>query len=100
MFLNLLLNAAQAIPEGHAEQNEIRVPRDATDGGRVVVEIADTGVGIPPAISTRIFDPFFTTKAPGVGMGLGLAICHQHRPRDRRRDHRREQRPDAAARSA
>jgi PAS domain S-box-containing protein len=76
VFLNLLLNAAQAIPEGRAEDNEIRV-RAMTRGEHVVVEIEDTGVGISPAIMGRIFDPFFTTKQPGVGMGLGLAISHQ-----------------------
>jgi len=76
VFLNLLLNAAQAIPEARADQNQIRV-RARHEGERVVVEIEDTGVGIPPALMKRIFDPFFTTKAPGVGMGLGLAISHQ-----------------------
>jgi len=76
VFLNLLLNAAQAIPEGRADRNQIRV-RARTEGERVVVEIEDTGVGIPAGLIKRIFDPFFTTKAPGVGMGLGLAISHQ-----------------------
>ena len=76
VFLNLLINAAQAIPEGHATDNEIRV-RATGGNGEVTVEIEDTGAGIPAAIIRRIFDPFFTTKEPGVGMGLGLAICHQ-----------------------
>jgi CheY-like chemotaxis protein len=76
VFLNLLMNAAQAIPEGHAAGNEIRV-RARREGDQVVVEIEDTGAGIPPSLMKRIFDPFFTTKAPGVGMGLGLSICHQ-----------------------
>jgi PAS domain S-box-containing protein len=76
VFLNLLINAAQAIPEGHATANEIRV-RVTGDLAQVTVEIEDTGAGIPAAILRRIFDPFFTTKEPGVGMGLGLAICHQ-----------------------
>jgi len=78
VFLNLLINAAQAIPEGRTDHNEIRVrTRPALDGKRVVVEIEDTGIGIPASLQRRIFDPFFTTKAPGVGMGLGLAISHQ-----------------------
>ncbi len=74
VFLNLLLNAAQAIPEGDAEHNEIRVSL-RTEGEQVVAEISDTGAGIPPALLTRIFEPFFTTKPVGVGTGLGLPIC-------------------------
>ena len=76
VFLNLLVNAAQALPEGRAEHNEIRVTT-RLDGERVVVEVRDTGAGIPPEIVGRIFDPFFTTKAVGVGTGLGLAICQR-----------------------
>jgi PAS domain S-box-containing protein len=76
VFLNLLLNAAQAIPEGRADANEIRVSATTHDG-EVIIEIEDTGAGIPGSIIKRIFDPFFTTKAPGVGMGLGLTISHQ-----------------------
>ncbi|MBI3184187.1 MAG: response regulator [Myxococcales bacterium] len=75
VFLNLLLNAAQAIPEGSAEENEIRVSTKE-EKGEVVVEIADTGTGIAPEILGRIFDPFFTTKPVGTGTGLGLSICH------------------------
>ncbi len=78
VFLNLLLNAAQAIVEGHADENTLTVRASTTaDGSHVCVEIEDTGCGIPPAILHRIFDPFFTTKPPGSGMGLGLAITHQ-----------------------
>jgi CheY-like chemotaxis protein len=76
VFLNLLVNAAQALPEGRAEHNEIRVTT-RLDGELVVVEVRDTGPGIPPEIVGRIFDPFFTTKAVGVGTGLGLAICQR-----------------------
>ena len=75
VFLNLLLNAAQAIGEGEADKNEIRVTTRTDEEGRAVVEIRDTGRGIPPEIQARIFDPFFTTKAVGVGTGLGLWIC-------------------------
>ncbi len=75
VLLNLLINAAQAIPEGHADANEIRVTTRES-GGRVTVSIRDTGAGIPESIQGRIFDPFFTTKPLGTGTGLGLAICH------------------------
>jgi nitrogen fixation negative regulator NifL len=74
VFLNLLVNAAQAIPEGQAEKNEIRV-RTLVDGEWVAVEIRDTGAGIAPEHLPHIFDPFFTTKPMGQGTGLGLAIC-------------------------
>jgi PAS domain S-box-containing protein len=76
VFLNLLVNAAQAIPLGRAEQNEIRVALRAEDAGSVAVEVADTGCGIAPALRDRLFEPFFTTKAVGEGTGLGLSICH------------------------
>lgn len=75
VFLNLVINAAQAIPEGHAERNEIRLVTREDESGRVVVEVRDSGEGIPPENLPRIFEPFFTTKAVGVGTGLGLAIC-------------------------
>lgn len=77
VFLNLVVNAAQAIPEGHADRNEIRLTCRAGDSGRVVVEIADTGAGMSPRVLSRLFTPFFTTKPPGVGTGLGLTICHR-----------------------
>jgi two-component system cell cycle sensor histidine kinase/response regulator CckA len=77
LFLNLLLNAADAIPGGGAERHEIRVSTSRDDDGRAIVEIADTGIGIAPALAERVFDPFFTTKAVGAGTGLGLAICHR-----------------------
>jgi len=76
VFLNLLVNAEQAIPEGNPEQNEIRIRTCAAPGGMVAVEVADTGCGIPPEDLDRIFDPFFTTKPVGVGTGLGLSVCH------------------------
>jgi PAS domain S-box-containing protein len=75
VFLNLLLNAAQAIPEGAPGENTVEAHLKAEDG-KVVVEIRDTGHGIPPENLKRIFEPFFTTRPVGVGTGLGLAICH------------------------
>jgi PAS domain S-box-containing protein len=83
LFLNLLLNAAQAIPEGASERNEIRVAARTTGpgehGGRdtwACIEISDTGVGMSRAVLAKIFEPFFTTKPVGSGTGLGLSICH------------------------
>ncbi len=75
IVLNLLLNAAQAIPEGNAGNNEIRIVT-GTDGGKVLLEVRDTGAGIPQEIIGRVFEPFFTTKPMGVGTGLGLSITH------------------------
>jgi CheY-like chemotaxis protein/anti-sigma regulatory factor (Ser/Thr protein kinase) len=75
VFVNLLVNAAQAIPVGAADANRIRVSA-RQHGDSALVEIADTGCGIPPEVLRRIFDPFFTTKPVGVGTGLGMAICH------------------------
>jgi PAS domain S-box-containing protein len=76
VVLNLLLNAAQAMPEGRAQTNEIRVAVHPGQDATAVLEVADNGQGIPAEVVPRIFDPFFTTKPPGVGTGLGLSICH------------------------
>ncbi|MBU1236678.1 MAG: HAMP domain-containing protein [Gammaproteobacteria bacterium] len=71
VFMNLLVNAAQAIPE----RGTITL-RTALEGDRVSIEIADTGRGIPPEHLQRIFDPFFTTKPVGKGTGLGLSLAY------------------------
>ena len=76
VFLNLLVNAAHAINEGNAQNNQITV-RSWVAETMVNVEIADTGAGIPAKDLERIFEPFFTTKPAGVGTGLGLAICRR-----------------------
>jgi PAS domain S-box-containing protein len=76
VFLNLLLNAAHAIQEGGTDRNEIRVSTRTDARGHAVVEVRDSGMGIPLEIQDRIFDPFFTTKPVGEGTGLGLWICH------------------------
>jgi PAS domain S-box-containing protein len=73
VFLNLVINAAHAIAKGAYDSNEIAV-RIRSDGGNVVVEVCDTGCGIPPEDRARLFTPFFTTKPAGQGTGLGLSI--------------------------
>jgi signal transduction histidine kinase len=77
VFLNLLINAVQSMPEGHAEENEIGVSTGVDAAGRVQVSIRDTGSGMSQAVVKRLFTPFFTTKPVGVGTGLGLSICHR-----------------------
>ena len=71
VFLNLIVNAAQAMPEGKMGLIDIRT--DCNDK-QVWIEVADNGPGIPPDILKKIFDPFFTTKDPGTGTGLGLSV--------------------------
>ncbi|MBI5784429.1 MAG: histidine kinase [Rhodocyclales bacterium] len=71
VFLNLLVNAAQAIPE----RGTITL-LTACDGDHVSISVADTGTGMPPEVRDRIFDPFFTTKPVGKGTGLGLSVAY------------------------
>ncbi len=76
VLLNLLVNAAQALPVGASERNQVTVESGVADDGRVFVSVRDTGSGMTPEILPHIFEPFFTTKAVGEGTGLGLAISH------------------------
>jgi signal transduction histidine kinase len=71
VFLNLFLNAKDAMPKG----GWLSVATGGR-GGRVCVEVADTGSGIPSEYLSRIYDPFFTTKTMGRGTGLGLSISY------------------------
>src|SRR5205807_741893 len=75
---NLIVNASQAISQAvdsNGGRGTITV-RTSGDGGEVVIEVADTGVGIPPEIAERIFEPFFTTKEVGEGTGQGLSLVY------------------------
>jgi two-component system NtrC family sensor kinase len=72
VFLNLFINAVHAMPSG----GRLTVKAAGRHDGRVCVEVADTGTGIPPDALPRIFDPFFTTKEPGEGTGLGLSVSY------------------------
>ena len=74
VFLNLLVNAAQAIPEGRAEAHTIRVRTSTDERGRAMVEVVDDGVGIPKHLLGKVFEPFMTTKPVGEGTGLGLFV--------------------------
>lgn len=74
VFLNLLINASQAMEEGDVKRNQISI-RTWSDGRQVFTEVADTGKGIAPQHLGKIFDPFFTTRAQGRGSGLGLTMC-------------------------
>ncbi|MFN0247935.1 MAG: response regulator [Kofleriaceae bacterium] len=77
VFLNLIINAAHAIPTGNYEGNRITLTTAYDPKGRVMITISDTGTGIPLHVRPRLFTPFFTTKPVGVGTGLGLAISHR-----------------------
>jgi signal transduction histidine kinase len=78
VFINLLLNAINAMPNGGTI--EVFVERTA---GEVLARVTDTGEGISPEDFDKIFDPFYTKSPPGKGTGLGLSICYsivdQHR---------------------
>lgn len=73
VFLNLIQNALQAMPNGGTLTLRLK---PSSDGAWSIVEIEDTGVGIPAANLKKIFDPFYTSKPEGEGTGLGLSICH------------------------
>jgi len=72
VFVNLLVNAAQAIEK----RGEIKV-RSWFEGDQVMVSITDNGCGMPPAVKIKLFEPFYTTKDDGMGAGLGMSIYHE-----------------------
>jgi len=74
VFVNLLGNAAHAIPEGAPSQHIVTVTTGRGDDGSIIISIRDTGGGIPASAAGRVFDPFFTTR-PLVGAGLGLTTA-------------------------
>ncbi|HTN52649.1 MAG TPA: MASE1 domain-containing protein [Anaeromyxobacter sp.] len=76
VFLNLLVNAAQAIPDGRVDENLIQVRVRRHGPRELAVEVEDTGCGMSAEVLAHVFEPFFTTKAVGAGTGLGLSICH------------------------
>lgn len=75
VFLNLLINAAQSIPIGNVNSNKITIRTRVEKDSGILVEVVDTGEGIPEKYIKNIFEPFFTTKISTVGTGLGLSIC-------------------------
>jgi two-component system, NtrC family, sensor kinase len=74
VLMALMLNALDAME--HGGQLVVRTGRSPTRADEIVVELEDSGVGIPRAEQTKIFEPFYTTKPPGRGTGLGLSICY------------------------
>jgi PAS domain S-box-containing protein len=77
VFLNLLVNAAQAFETADPSKNQVRIHTTRQLDGWVQIEVADNGPGIPREALDQVFLPFFTTKPAGVGTGLGLPICHR-----------------------
>jgi two-component system, cell cycle sensor histidine kinase and response regulator CckA len=75
VVINLLVNAAQALPDNARDRSVVRVSVKR-DGESAEIAVADNGPGISPELQARIFDPFFTTKPVGEGTGLGLSVCH------------------------
>jgi len=71
VFLNIIINACDAMPSGGKLRVKIRI-----EGDEMIITFCDTGLGIKPENIPRIFEPFYTTKEPGKGTGLGLSVCY------------------------
>lgn len=76
VFVNLLRNAADAVPPGRIAEHEVAIAA-RLEHGHILVEVRDDGCGIAPEHLARIFEPFFTTRPVGEGTGLGLAVCRE-----------------------
>jgi signal transduction histidine kinase len=77
VFLNLLTNASDAMPQGGTLTLRVAAGRAEHGASAIVIEFADTGTGIKPEDLSKVWEPFFTTKEEGKGTGLGLAICRR-----------------------
>ncbi len=76
VFINLLVNAAQAMSDRPVEDNVLTLSTWTDDDGHAVVEVRDNGPGMTEDVASKVFEPFFTTKAVGRGTGLGLSISY------------------------
>jgi PAS domain S-box-containing protein len=74
LFLNLFTNASDAMPRGGTLTIRVTVPPESK---QIIIEVADTGTGIPPELLLKVAEPFYSTKPEGKGTGLGLAICRR-----------------------
>jgi CheY-like chemotaxis protein len=77
LIRNLIINAAQAIAPGNADQNQITISLSGDASGRVVIEVSDTGIGVDASVARRLFTPYFAVNPVGRGISLELAICHR-----------------------
>lgn len=77
LLRNLIINAAQAIAPGNADQNQITISLSSDPSGRVVIEVSDTGVGVDANVARRLFTPYFAVNPVGRGISLELAICQR-----------------------
>lgn len=76
LFLNIIINAAQAMSDQEARQNQLHISSEDQGDGVVLITVRDTGCGMDLSTQQRMFEPFFTTKPTGLGTGLGLFVAH------------------------